>query len=505
MRKRLEPRVRRRSRERTGIPAQPASSDFLKFFWVFVLILVAYSLLTYSERRPSSTFAALFIAAAALLPSYLWCSDRVRGLPIFPMFCAAFVVTHAIQLLIGQERLEDNPPEAIWMAAFTVAGTMLVGTVIWRICLGFPRSLPPTFFLLGGSRGTTVLFFVLAASTFFTVAGSAGWLSQLPSGIFSIVRGLIRGLTGFTTFVLAMRWGSRELSPSLIVQFFLLMICFLVADVVSLYLISTISTCLMLLVGFAIGRKAVPWLAVAAVILAVSILHVGKGDMRQKYWSEEQGHVVSPLSYPSFFMEWAGYSAKVLSHQRGGGEWTASIFERANTIDLMLQAQRMAPDEVPFLDGATYRIIPDALIPRIFSPTKRSPHESTTMLNVYFGNQTQESAESTSIGWGLLNEAYANFGIPGCLALGAILGAFYGWMTRWSVGHPLTSVSTLVGIFTMAFAMQTEMTAAVYITAYIQGLFGLLLLAFFFARRQARLPLPPGEVTAPKASHASAS
>jgi hypothetical protein len=136
-----------------------------------------------------------------------------------------------------------------------------------------------------------------------------------------------------------------------------------------------------------------------------------------------------------------------------------------------------------YLGGETYAIIPSSLLPRLFFPEKASPHYASSTLNVHYGNQTWESSQSTTIGWGLLNESFANFGHLGWVGLALCLGAFYGLITRLSIGLPSASIQSLVGIFTMGFAMQTEWTASVFITAYAQGLFSFLIVAFTFARR----------------------
>jgi hypothetical protein len=258
-----------------------------------------------------------------------------------------------------------------------------------------------------------------------------------------------------------------------------LFIAYCVADASSIFLVAVVIMSLLLVLGFVIGRQSVPWSWFVPLVAIVGFLHVGKGEMRSRYWAEgTQGNLLEPWNYPSFYSDWLAASTQQLISQKQGGEEAQSVFSRVNTVYLLLQSQEMAPTDVPFLKGATYAIIPSALVPRIFNSAKASPHDSTSMLNIQYGNQTLEDTQSTSIGWGLLNEAYANFGYAGCLALAVILRTFYGLITRAGIGLPPTSLPALVGIFTISFALQTEMTAAIYITAYLQGLFALLVMAY---------------------------
>jgi hypothetical protein len=484
--------IRKRRRKSVEAPA------FLKIFWIVVAGLIIYGVLTSSGRPALYNEVAALVGFLALIPSYLWCSGKVPGLPIFPLFSASFIITHALQFIISYQRLQNNTPDAIWNATLTVCGFLLLATFVWRVCALWRHTAPLSCRVLRGRKGEFLLLLILAVSAAFAMADHGGWLAQLSAGVFTALRGFIRGLTSFTVFVLAMRWGAGKLGVLQTSCFVALFISFCVIEASSLFLVGVISVSLMLLVGYAIGRKSVPIKTIVAICAILSLLHVGKGMMREKYWGETQGHIIQPTQFLPLFGEWVEVSLKELVAQRMLGEETVSIFARANTIDLLLQAQRMSPDEVAFLHGETYAIIPDALIPRLFHPGKASPHDSTSILNVAYGNQTWESAQTTSIGWGMLNESFANFGYIGVAILAIILGAFYGLLTRWSVGLPLTSLPSLVGIFTMAFALQTEMTAAIFVTAYAQGLFALLVLAWLFAERRTlhrRQNPPPAPLT----------
>src|SRR5206468_2846385 len=82
-------------------------------------------------------------------------------------------------------------------------------------------------------------------------------------------------------------------------------------------------------------------------------------------------------------------------------------------MQLLLFVQAASPDDVPFMDGETYAILPTLLVPRILMPNKPASHEGTYLLNIHYGIQTRDDTAKTTIGFGLLNEAFANFGYIG--------------------------------------------------------------------------------------------
>lgn len=145
-------------------------------------------------------------------------------------------------------------------------------------------------------------------------------------------------------------------------------------------------------------------------------------------------------------------------------------------------AQDKTPRDVPYLFGGSYAIIPQLLIPRFLNSTKIRSHEGTYLLNIHYGLQTREEAYKTTIGWGLLNEAYANFGLLGCVGLAVILGAGYGQATRWRMNTPLLSSRSLFTILLISYASQSEYSAGVYVAAMFQSVVPLVVVSLLFMK-----------------------
>jgi hypothetical protein len=89
----------------------------------------------------------------------------------------------------------------------------------------------------------------------------------------------------------------------------------------------------------------------------------------------------------------------------------------------------------------------------------------------------------TSIGWGLIPEAYANFGYLGVGAVAVFLGLFYGYFTRLSIGVPMTSLRFVIGLLIMAAATRAD-TMGLFVTSQFQAIVGVSAAAFFLMRRQ---------------------
>jgi hypothetical protein len=104
------------------------------------------------------------------------------------------------------------------------------------------------------------------------------------------------------------------------------------------------------------------------------------------------------------------------------------------------------------------------------------------MLNVHFGFQTIEGTQKTSIGWGLIAEAYANFGRAGVVGVGVLLGLLVGFFERWSTGAPILSLPGLVAIAGMMNFVNLEGDAAGLMTSLTQSIFVILIYYCFFGR-----------------------
>jgi hypothetical protein len=236
--------------------------------------------------------------------------------------------------------------------------------------------------------------------------------------------------------------------------------------------------------GYVSGGGKVPWLSFAAAVLLFGFLQMGKAEMRERYWGDADQGPVQPTAYPAFFGEWISASwDELVATRKGLEEEKASIIERASLMQLLLYEQTLS-SQLPFLYGDTYFIVPELMIPRILYPEKPTTHEGTYRLNIHYGFQTREQTETTTLGFGLLNEAYANFGLVGMALLAITLGSYYGMVEQWAAAVPLLSFRGLCAVVVASYSFQTEFAAGVYAAALFQAMFPLAALCFLIMRFQ---------------------
>jgi hypothetical protein len=214
--------------------------------------------------------------------------------------------------------------------------------------------------------------------------------------------------------------------------------------------------------------------------------------MRDIYWGgADSAPGVHPLNLPAYYWTWFGYGLKELGGVTGivtgpkNESEATSVFERAGNVHMLLRVQKMSPAEVPFLNGITYEAIPRLLVPRFIDSEKGVAHAANILLTVNYGLQSMEVATGgTSIAWGLVAEAFANFGYLGIGALAVFLAVFYGLFSRITIGVPMTSLRFVVGLLIMGAAVKAD-TMALFITSQFQAIIGVSIAALFLMRREA--------------------
>lgn len=451
-----------------------------KAFWIAAAAIAFMGIVTIKTNSFENILGAALIAIFALLPSYLWCCGKALGMPIFPVFALTHLWTHANPLLSEHPTVMTYSAESRFWAALTVAVFLGLGTAIWFQFVNRAVIPPTRYRLLKTDKGDRLFLGILFLSVIFNMYNAGGWF-LLDGGIFSLLRGAILGLTALSVFVLAYRFGKRELSKNTSGLFLFLLALNMLASSVSMILVSSMSLFLLAAIAFIMGRQAIPWKTIVIVILCFTLLHVGKAEMRSKYWN--QNITVQPWNYPTFYLQWIESSLRSFTKDERESE-SQSFLERSSTLQQLLLTQTETSKGLPYLDGSTYAILPQLLIPRLFNSEKITSHEGTTLLNIHYGRQTREATLTTTIGWGLLAESYANFGLWGCAGLAAILGTAYGYVARWSMNMSFFSARSLFAVLLIAYAFQSEFTAGVYVAALFQSGITLAIVSFLLMQVQ---------------------
>lgn len=457
----------------------------LPFFWLSVSAYAAFVVVKSLSGKIlgiEDVIGSICISVASIFPIYLWCAGKAFGIPIFPMFSATYLWTCALPLV------DENPGIFVYtnserfIASMTVAGFLLLATLIWhRFQLSNKHTQSQNYYrALETKKGELLFLGILILGNFFTIFSYAGWLN-IVGDFYSLIRGAILGLTAIASFAMAYQFGRGNLSVNRTILYLSLITIQVIANAVSLLLVGSLTLFLISVVGYSLGKRKLPWIFIVIMLSLFTLLHTGKGEMRRLYWQQS----VEPLQYVSRYAEWINFGINGLfSKEENNNESQQSFLERSSILQQLLLTQSSTEKGQPLLNGATYAILPQLLIPRIFYSEKITSHEGTTLLNIHYERQTREDTQSTTIGWGLLAEAYANFGFLGCVLLAAICGVVYGYMGLISHNAPIFSDRFLFAILFFTYAFQTEFTAGVYIAALFQSSVTLFIFSLLFMKKK---------------------
>lgn len=432
-------------------------------FWVLVVAL----LITVAVRgdAPEDVLGAALIVVAGLAPAYLWLQQGARALPIMSAVAAMHILYFAFPLISNHPELFLYDPGERLAAAATVVAFLVAATVACSMASSSFRFRETASEIEGDRLGGALVAGLLAGLFFhyLTLGGYLGFLGEW----YGIVRAFALNLLLAVTFLVGVLKGKGALNGAFGMACVSGVLLNVMASWASLFLVGGIILWAVFVLGYVLGSRRVPIKEFLPVFLLAFVLHAGKSEMREKYWIDgAQSDPVSMLQMPERIVEWIGAGVAELTSEQ---ESAPSILERASLMQMLLRAQEMSPDPVPFLGGETYAQIPRMLVPRVLDPDKPASQAGMDLLNIRYGILTAEGAQRTAVGWGLLSEAYANFGVPGVLMCGVLLGVFIGFITGWTSGAPPLSARTMLGIVVTAVSVSLEADSASYITSLFQA------------------------------------
>lgn len=469
---------------------------------VFGLVAIALILLALYEAPHSEALA--WIVCGSFIPVLAWCRLRNPGLPLVALVALQALAVFATPIIINNPGLATYTDGDIRRAGIEVFLFCCALAAGWRIAFGVDRPAPEKRRHWGLSviridkpdtlfRSAVIL---IGASALYQIALTVGVLDPLlgglPGGLFSIIRTLFdaTALAGGLIGGFAIGGGMIPRSGRMLFWFFFALL--LVGKFASILLSSTMGVIAATSLGYLLGARRPPWVFIAVIACVLSFLNLSKFEMRAKYWSEagySQG--VALFDLPGYFAEWSTYSLNILTFNRSISAQDEAegqrMTDRLNNMQNLLFAQSAIQDrDLPLLRGETYLLVPKLLIPRFLWPEKPRTHEGQVLLNVHFGRQRLDDTYITYIAWGLLAEAYGNYGaIWGAIICGLVIGVAAGGLERWIRPYPVTSLEAFFFlIMTLNFSLSFEMVASVWITSVFQMLVAMLCAVAPFAQRR---------------------
>lgn len=414
--------------------------------------------------------AGVSILVLGCLPGLLWARHNRPWFPCFEISTLTCVVFYAIPLLNRHEDLNVYADSTLEISGWLVVAYLGAAVVVFNSVRN-PREAPywaaqkllPDDMLRYVPAGLLINTAYIALDRFTTI---------IPYDIAGSVRALCFGLGTVTAFIFACEWGRGRLSRGMKVLFISCLAIQVILLFSHLYLITGMSLLILSGIGYTSTRRHLPWLAIAICLPVIAVLHNGKSEMRKLYWGDSGANstfIPSIGDLPSLFSQWIDFGLHPKNEGDADTNIATKLAERASLFQMLCLSVDQIPDHRPYLDGVSYVDIPAQVVPRILWPDKPSSLLSNIRLAVYFNLVDPDNAFSTSIAFGMIAEAYINFGFWGVLVLGALTGLAFKHISLRSIGTPMFSAIGIFMILLTAWSFQAEQVMATWLSSLFQA------------------------------------
>jgi hypothetical protein len=471
------------------------------------ILLAVEALHLVLSNRPG-VGAYVCVAAGSWICLYVWSLGGI-GLPLMPMMAIQTLVIYGVPIMTSHDVILAYPAGYVSDAGIEVLVYGVATAIAWNFGMRMFRPSPPICFALhqfnkSGVKGWARLGFgMIACATGFLALQDlnflGSFLDSLPSGSYPILVALLAVMSACGFFLVSLVIGGKSASTVEKVLFWLLLIFNAMISAMDFILSSAAANLITVAIGLFWSQGKVPWRYLTVTLLALSFLNTGKTPMREKYWANDYspGASFTLAQLPACYMEWAETSYNAILENRAtkqsasgnSGEQAnknQTLLDRVDNLqNLLFVIDAVKTYNIAPLGGATYLLIPPLLVPRILWPDKPRTHEGQVLLNVHFGRQDLDSTFTTYVAWGLLPEAYGNFGpIAGSLFLGFSLGFFFAWVENISAKKLVVSMEGFLLIsFLMSLMNSFEMVASILVTSTFQSMVVIVLACAPFVRR----------------------
>lgn len=445
----------------------------VRLFKQLVLMLVI-ALVGLSWASPLSLninfFQGLAICALSALPILVWSRTMAYPYPFFEIYLAMCAPAYGIPLLWENQNVIIFGEETFTYSAWAVLLFLAASIATFYSFRLRPKNSPfwtrpifrrPSPSMLLGATLISVLYLVINKYIFF-----------FPSELQGTLRAVFYGLFMASVFMLSVMWGQGSLTLGQRIQLVLLLGLNFFALSAGLVLRDGTSFILLAMVGYFLGSRTVPWKALIVFFAFFSILNLGKYHMRGLYWFESERSDPTLSQLPSFYSDWigAGLNSETTDNTSSG----RMLIERSSLLQMLCLVVQKSPDQAPFLEGKTYSQTLGQFVPRFLWPDKPRGHISTYTLAVHYGLQTEEATVTTTIAFGFISEAFANFGLAGIAGIGIFMAAAYRLLVSRTYSTPILSFGGIVVIMVTAWSFQTEHAVSIWLTSLFQALVGTL-------------------------------
>jgi hypothetical protein len=474
-----------------------------------LLLLVAVGLLAASPFAVDP-IAYMCVTIPVLLAPFLWVSSGAFGIPVLPVVSALSYVYYALPLLAGETLAVYRSEDLVWAALSVGLFLTAAALAAWPFLGdGRGRNKPPPATrvpgraqrirtrslnnLAGNDELYRLIFIGLVAGNLYYLLLLSGTASYLGTFI-GVFRSVTVTLGSLACYLIGFARGSGLLTGQRWVAALAGFLLLTALSMSGLFLVTGAVNIAAAVLGYVLAAKRIPWITLGLAFAILSILNAGKLNIRNEYWARDSQSLrnASIVQVPGMIVDWfaAGISAPV-SHRAGENN---SLLERTSLLHMVLAVQEATPRIIPYLEGGTYALLPSMLVPRFLQPDKIESQAGLNLLSVRYGRQRAEDTAKTTLGWGMVAEAYANYGNPAVIAVGVIFGALCGFLMRLSATAAPLSLAMLMAIASTLTLCNLELDVSSLVATMMQTAGGILLFAALprVVKRRAApaMPLP---------------
>lgn len=453
--------------DESPVPDRNASIRLSNLIVALLIGLCAVFIFRTGGEVSLRTLIGLGILILSFYPAIQWTRKNRSWFPAFELFCLSASAFYGFPLLLDHSTLRDFNESVVLQSGQYVLLFLVANIFGFSAQRQAPRapswasaSLLPDFayrYIPAGLVLQTAYLYL------------EGFTNLLPTELLGSLRALSFGIGTLCTFVFAKLWGLKVLPPRTAGLFVANLALQLILQFANLYLIGGISLLMLAVISYSSARRTIPWVLLLCIIPTLVVLHSGKAQMRGEYWSGGKPRP-SLVELPAFFLQWIDYGLNpVEAAETVEEKKRTSIFERASLIQMLCLTVDRVPDVKPYLNGESYVDIPAQVIPRFLWPGKPSSLLANVRLAIYFGLVDPDDALSVSIAFGVIAEAYCNFGFIGVLALGFIAGFSFRYIASLSLGATQFSALGILMILLTAWSFQAELVLATWLTSLFQA------------------------------------
>ncbi len=421
--------VRRPSRRSPRAPA------------IYFALVIAYAVLFLFwqvERLPVEIYVlGVLIFATSLAPLMVWAARGRRSLPMFELIVLSYALQYSMPLFTQSNGLiiRGQFVPVSWQALSQSLVLVEIGLVAfiagYYLFLRSPlaRLAPHLDLPFSQQRRTTYVYFSFALGGAVMVLSAAG-LDIFQTSWLSAVTRLLSSQFNIALIVLSYQVYEQSKAPwrQRILLYGALVFAFLIGLSTGLIENAFIPVVSVFIVRWQVGRR-LPWHWLVAAIALFLVLNPAKFTFRSLVWFGGANYSLGERI--GLWSDLAAESAENLIQPTFAGDREDMVLGALSRFDLIHKfayVRTMTPQIVPYYQGSTYAYFLVAWIPRAIWPDKpTATSDANDRMDVDY--QFKYERQSTSIGIGLLPEAYANFGAIGVILVMLIQGAVFGLFT----------------------------------------------------------------------------